>query len=254
MQSPNHFSLSGESKKGTAKRLRDEAMELLERAQKKLKEAEEIESTLNHRPQVKEDAEFRPLSNEAKVEDKKQLETISRKNVGDILYSFHRRKEVNKYIVTSVGTQENGNHNGNYSLQICNIPQTTMAMVIGVNETHMGKTYFDRLDAKTLIFHETKRFRKDFLGVHIPEDLKKDHKIYYVENGAVYKCNVTLKRDLNAEMREYHISGNLHTTYNKEATPDGEVNKRINGNTPGAFGRLEQALIFAASSCNASTA
>jgi len=200
-----------ESDKRTAKRLRDEARELLERAQKKLKKADEIERTPIHKPLVKE--ELPPAA-------KEQQETIRRKKVGDILYSFPRNNHVEKYIITSVEPSDNGTGN-HYTLQICNVSQTQTPMVIKVKDTHMGKVYFDKPYARTLNSSGTKQYRQDFLGVHIPDDLTKDHKIYYVENGAVYECKLTLKKDLNAEMREYHISGNMHTTYNKEATPDG---------------------------------
>lgn len=232
-----------ESDKRTAKRLRDEARELLERAQKKIKKADEIEQTLKYRPQA---------AKEIKLERKEQQDTISRrKKVGDILYSFPRNNHVEKYIITSVESSEDGTGN-RYTLQICNVSQTQTPIVIRVNDKHMGKVYFDRPNAKTLKFSGTKQYRQDFLGVHIPDDLTKDHKIYYVENGAVYECTVTRRKNLDSEKREYYISGEMRYNYNEEATPSREVSKWINGNTPGAFGTMHHACYFASSSSNVS--
>jgi hypothetical protein len=231
-----------ESDKRTAKRLRDEAREFLERAQKKLKKADEIERTPIHKPLVKE--ELPPAA-------KEQQETIRRKKVGDILYSFSRDNHVEKYIITSVESSEDGTGN-RYTLQICNVSQTQTPIVIRVNDKHMGKVYFDRPNAKTLKFSGTKQYRQDFLGVHIPDDLTKDHKIYYVENGAVYECTVTRRKNLDSEKREYYISGEMRYNYNEEATPSREVSKWINGNTPGAFGTMHHACYFASSSSNVS--
>jgi len=231
-----------ESDKRTAKRLRDEARELLERAQKKLKKADEIERTPIHKPLVKE--ELPPAA-------KEQQETMRRKKVGDILYSFSRNNHVEKYIITSVEPSDNGTGN-RYTLQICNVPQTQTSMVIKVKDTHMGKVYFDKPNAQRLNVFGTKQYRQDFLGVHIPDDLRDNHKIYYVENGAVYVCTVTRRKNLDLEKREYYISGEMRYNYNEEATLSREVSKWINGNTPGAFGAMHHACYFASSSSNVS--
>ena len=123
-----------------------------------------------------------------------------RKKVGDILYSFSRKNHVEKYIITSVETSENGTGN-HYTLEICNVSQTQTPTFLRVNNKHMGIVYFDKPNAKTLNSSGTKQYRQDFLGIHIPDDLTKDHKIYYVENMAVYVCTVTKARNLNAEKR-----------------------------------------------------
>jgi hypothetical protein len=196
----------------TFKRLREEGEELMAQAEKKFKDAEKIQRRLSLK-------------------------------VGNIVYSrTGDQRSITKYIITEVQLGENLGDTG-YMVESCN---TIPRRVSYFAHDDLDETYFNDHREILLRSDAMSEYRHDFISVNIPDDLEEYPKIYYVENGTIYDCNVIGKRDLNSEEREYHIRGQLHSSYNQEWTP-GSVDQWINGNAPGAFGMIGQACSFAAS-------
>jgi hypothetical protein len=190
----------------TFKRLREEGEELMAQAEKKFKDAEKIQRRLSLK-------------------------------IGNIVYSrTDDQRTITKYIITEVQLGENLGDTV-YIVESCNtVPKRVSTFAHG----DLGTTYFNDHREIFLRSNAMKEYRHDFISVDIF-----DAKIYYVENGTIYECDVIEKRDLNSEEREYHICGQLHCSYNnKESTP-GSVDQWINGNAPGAFRMFGQACSFA---------
>jgi len=196
----------------TFKRLREEGEELMAQAEKKFKDAEKIQRRLSLK-------------------------------IGNIVYSrTGDQRSITKYIITEVQLGENLGDTV-YMVESCNtVPKRVSTFARG----DLGKTYFKDHREILLRSDAMSEYRRDFISVNIPDYLEECPKIYYVENGTIYDCNVIGKRDLNSEEQSYHISGLFYSSYNKKPTP-GRVNKWINGNAPGAFGMFGQACSFAAS-------
>ena len=151
-------------------------------------------------------------------------------------------RSIIKYIITTVQLGEHLDDT-EYMVESCNIVSKRVSYFA---HGDLGKTYFKDHENIILRSDAMSEYRHDFISVNIPDYLEECPKIYYVENGAIYKCDVIEKRDLNSEEQLYHISGRFHSSYNKEPTPL-SIDQWINGNAPGAFGMIGQACSFAAS-------
>jgi len=159
----------------TFKRLREEGEELMAQAEKKFKDAEKIQRRLSLK-------------------------------VGNIVYSrTGDQRSITKYIIIEVQLGENLGDT-EYKVESCNtVPRRVSYFAHG----DLGNTYFDDHREILLRSDAMSEYRRDFISVNIPNDLEECPKIYYVENGTIYDCNVIGKRDLKPEERAYHIRGSI---------------------------------------------